>query len=122
MVVVENWQLLKATGAAVLLRHAMESMPSANTLNGNGSYVEERGDGCFALGGMYLKAYSMYMFGLFVEPGPPPLPMNADGSPLSLAFTSFLYTDKDDPVTCAQVRARVSLAMIRCDCIFACLR
>jgi hypothetical protein len=104
MVVVQNWALIKATGATVLLRFAQEIIPAADTPYANGTFVEEPEAGCFVVRNIYLSAYSMYIFGVIVQSGPPPLPLEADGAPLSLFYTASLYTSDDSAVSCRQVR------------------
>ena len=107
MVVVENWAYLKSTGASVVLRYAQETretIPSLETPYGSGTYVVEQEAGCFVVKDIYLSAYSMYMFGVIVQSGPPPLPLQPYGSPLALAYISSLYTSDEGVVTCRQVR------------------
>jgi hypothetical protein len=125
VVAVNNWPFLKATGASLLLRFAQESVPSADTPYANGTFVTEQEAGCFVLNSVYLSAYSMYIFGVIVQSGPPPIPLAADGTPLVLSYTSALYTEDDYPVTCRQVRApltsclhRPACASTLCDAIF----
>lgn len=110
MVAVDNWAFLQASGASVLLRFAEESVPSAETPYANGTIVVEQEVGCFVVKNVYLSAYSMYIFGVIVQSGPPPIPLAADGTPLVIQYTSALYTQDDYPVTCKQVRARAAAA------------
>ncbi len=107
VVAVRDWPFLKASGASVLLRFAEESVPAAETPYANGTFVVEQEAGCFVLNNVYLSAYSMYILGVLVKSGPPPIPLASDGAPLVLSYTSALYTEGDYPVTCGQVRACV---------------
>ncbi len=110
MVAVDNWAFLKSSGSSVLLRFAQESVPSEGTPYANGTYVQEQEAGCFLVKNMYLLAYSMYIFGVVVQSGPPPIPLAADGTPLVLTYTSALYTQDDYPISCQQVPAHAFTA------------
>ena len=103
MVVVENWNFIKSTGASVLIRFARDAFPNADTPYTNDAYVVEQEPGCFVLKDMYLSAFTMYVYGVIVQAGPPPLPLASDGSSLPLAYTMSLYTADDYSVTCRQV-------------------
>jgi len=103
MVVVENWNFIKSTGASVLLRFARDAFPNADTPYTNDAYVVEQEPGCFVLKDMYLSAFTMYVYGVIVQAGPPPLPLASDGTSLPLAYTMSLYTADDYSVTCRQV-------------------
>ncbi len=104
MVVVENWAFLQANGATILLRFAEDAVPTTETPYANGTFVEQPEAGCFVVKNIYLAAYSMYIFGVILQSGPPPLPLESDGSPLVLAYTASVYTSDDYAVSCRQVR------------------
>ena len=78
-------------------------MSVADTPYTNDAYVVEQEPGCFVLKDMYLSAFTMYVYGVIVQAGPPPLPLASDRSSLPLAYTMSLYTEDDYSVTCRQV-------------------